>query len=186
MITLIAWNLFIFIQGTQSHKKKHGKNIIYDKKWKWKHFTRYWPFVWGIHRSPVNSPHKVQWRGALIFSLICTWVNNREAGELRRHRANSDVTVMSKTASAQIYYTDPASLSLTNEQKFVIKKCRRSADSSIKLSDSHRTQTQTSEVRWTARFSGHWVNGQHVCISNSQVSITEATKENLKGKTFTT
>ena len=26
---------------------------------KWKHFTRYWPFVRGIHRSPVNSPQKV-------------------------------------------------------------------------------------------------------------------------------
>ena len=31
----------------------------------WKHFPRYWPFVRGIHRSLVNSPHKVQWRGAL-------------------------------------------------------------------------------------------------------------------------
>ena len=37
----------------------------------WKHFPRYWPFVRGIHRSPVNSPHKDQWRGALMFSLIC-------------------------------------------------------------------------------------------------------------------
>ena len=36
---------------------------------KWKHFPRHWPFVRGIHRSPVNSPHKGQWRGALMFSL---------------------------------------------------------------------------------------------------------------------
>ena len=34
-----------------------------------------WPFVRGIHRSPVNSPHKGQWRGALMFSLICAWIN---------------------------------------------------------------------------------------------------------------
>ena len=34
---------------------------------KWKHFPRYWPFERGIHRSLVNSPHKGQWRGALIF-----------------------------------------------------------------------------------------------------------------------
>ena len=51
------------------------------------------------HRSPVNSPHKGQWRRALMFSLICAWingwVNNREAGDLRRHRANYDVIVMS-------------------------------------------------------------------------------------------
>ena len=36
----------------------------------WKHFPRYWSFVRGIHRWPVNSPHKGQWRGALMFSLI--------------------------------------------------------------------------------------------------------------------
>ena len=65
---------------------------------KWKHFPRYWPFVRGIHRSPVNSQHKGQWRGALMFSLICAWMNNcvsnHEAGDLRRHRAHYDVTVM--------------------------------------------------------------------------------------------
>ena len=38
---------------------------------KWKHFPRYCPFVWGIHRSSVNSPHKGQWRVALMFSSIC-------------------------------------------------------------------------------------------------------------------
>ena len=61
-------------------------------------FMRYWPFVRGIHRSPVNSPHKGQWRGALMFSLNWTWtndwVNNLEAGDLRRHRAHFDVIVM--------------------------------------------------------------------------------------------
>ena len=65
---------------------------------KWKHFLCYWPFVRGIHRSPVNSTHKGQWRRALMFSLICvwtnSWVNNREAGDLRRYRANYDVTIM--------------------------------------------------------------------------------------------
>ena len=48
--------------------------------------------------SPVNSPHKGQWRGALMFSLICAWtegwVNNRDTGDLRHHRAYYDVTVM--------------------------------------------------------------------------------------------
>ena len=44
---------------------------ILDDVMKWKHFPRYWPFVRVIHRSPVNSPHKGQWRGALMFSLIC-------------------------------------------------------------------------------------------------------------------
>ena len=77
----------------------HDETCQYhDDVFKWKHFPRYWPFVRGIHRSPVNSPHKGQWRGTLIFSLICVWingwVNNREAGDLRRHRAHYDVIVM--------------------------------------------------------------------------------------------
>ena len=71
--------------------------LQYDDVIKWKPFPRYWPFVRGIHRSPVNSSHKGQWRGALMFSLICvwmnSWVNNREAGDLRRCRAHYDVTV---------------------------------------------------------------------------------------------
>ena len=77
----------------------------------WRHkmecFPRYWPFVRGIHRSPVNSLHKGQWRGALMFSLICAWiigwVNNRKAGDLRRHRAHYDVTVMCYIYSTIIF-----------------------------------------------------------------------------------
>ena len=69
----------------------------HDDVIKWKHFPRYWPFVREIHRSPVNSPHKSQWRGPLMFSFICTWingwVNNGEAGDLR-HRAHYDIIVM--------------------------------------------------------------------------------------------
>ena len=68
--------------------------IYHDDVIKWKHFPHYWPFVRGIHRLP----HKSQWRGALMFSLICVWindwVNNREAGDLRRYRAHYVVTVM--------------------------------------------------------------------------------------------
>ena len=75
-------------------------NILHDDVLKWKHFPRFWPFVWGIHRWPVNSPHKGKWRGVLMFSLICAWinawVNNRVSGDLRRHRNRYDVTVMSK------------------------------------------------------------------------------------------
>ena len=42
--------------------------------------------------------NKGQLRGALMFSLICAkingWVNNGEAGSLRRHRVHYDVTVI--------------------------------------------------------------------------------------------
>ena len=75
-----------------------GVTTHHDDVIKWEHFQRNWPFVRGIHRSPVNSPHKGQWRGALMFSLICAWTNGctniRDAGDLRRHGAHYDVTVM--------------------------------------------------------------------------------------------
>ena len=65
---------------------------------KWKHFPHHWTFVRGIHRSPVNSSPKRQWRGAWMFFLtrfwIHGWVNNGRAGDLRRHRTHYDVTVM--------------------------------------------------------------------------------------------
>ena len=52
----------------------------------------------GNSQAPVNSPHKGHWRGAWMFSVICVWingwVNNREAGDLRRYCAHYDVTVM--------------------------------------------------------------------------------------------
>ena len=61
-----------------------------------------WHLLHGIsvvlHRPPVDSPHKVQWRGVLMFSLICTrtngWANDRDAGDLRCHRVDYDITVM--------------------------------------------------------------------------------------------
>ena len=72
--------------------------IYHDDVIQWTYFPRYWPFLRGIHYSPVNSPQKGQWRWCLMFSLICAcingWVNNREAGDLRRHHAHHDVIVM--------------------------------------------------------------------------------------------
>ena len=79
----------------------------HDDVIKWKYFPRYWPLVWGIHRSPLNSPHKGQWRGALTLSLIRAWVNdgmnNREAGDLRHHRAHYDVIVMCSDKTVPVW-----------------------------------------------------------------------------------
>ena len=78
----------------------------HDDVIKWTHFPRYWPF----HRSPANSPHKDQSRGALKLSLICVringWVNNRETGDLRRNHAHCDVIV-----TANKYFIIPQSIS---------------------------------------------------------------------------
>ena len=64
-----------------------------------------WPLC-GEFTVPVNSQHKGQWRGALMFSVICVWingwVNEREAGDLRRHRGHYDVIVMATVFVASL------------------------------------------------------------------------------------
>ena len=86
-----TWLVRIFTVSIPLHN-------LHDDGIKWKHFTRHWSFVRGIHLSPVNSSHKGQWSGALMLSLICFgtngWVNNRDAGVLRCHRVYYDVTVI--------------------------------------------------------------------------------------------
>ena len=61
--------------------------VTHDDIIKWKHFLCHWPFVRGIHWSPVDSTHKGQWYRALMFPLIYTlinvWANNRDTGDLR-------------------------------------------------------------------------------------------------------
>ena len=58
-----------------------GQSQHHDDVTKWKHFPRYWPFVRGIHRSPVNSPHKCQCRRTL-FDLGL----NQQLSKEWRHR----------------------------------------------------------------------------------------------------
>ena len=71
---------------------------FHDDVIKWKYFRCYWLFVRGIHWPPVDSPHRGQCHGALMFSLICActngWANTQDAGDSRRHRVHYDVTVM--------------------------------------------------------------------------------------------
>ena len=55
----------------QIYTDLHICTRTYDDVIKWKHFPRYWSFVREIHRSPLNSAHKSQWGGFLMFSLIC-------------------------------------------------------------------------------------------------------------------
>ena len=56
------------------------------------------PVTAGNSPVTVEFPSHRQWHGALMFSLIYAWtngwVNNQDAGDLRRHRAHYDITVM--------------------------------------------------------------------------------------------
>ena len=93
-----------FVWGIHRSPFFHGNTFrVHDDVIKCKHFPRYWSFVRGIHRSPVNSPNKGHWHGALMFSLICAWINgwvdHHKSGDLRRHRVHYDVTIMDMRAT---------------------------------------------------------------------------------------
>ena len=61
----------------------HVHRNCHDDVMKWKHSPPYWPFVRGIHWPLVNSLHKGQWRGAMMFSMICVlikWLRKQSFG----------------------------------------------------------------------------------------------------------
>ena len=74
--TCKQWKWFAFKQYSQMYNSVvpmwlrfvwHHDDVIIRGK----HFPRYWPSVWGIHRPSVNSPHKGQWRGFDVFCELC-------------------------------------------------------------------------------------------------------------------
>ena len=85
-----------FACATEHHMKTSWHGIDFCTWWRhqMETFSALLPYCAG--NSPV--PRKRQWRGALMYSLICawtnSWVNIRDAGNLRRHRAHYAVTVM--------------------------------------------------------------------------------------------
>ena len=101
----------MFCLSASNHSKMQGTGgrATFSHTW-WRHrmekFSALLAFCAGIHRSPANSPHKGQWRGALMLSLICAWindwVNNREAGDLRRHCPHYDAIVMMRATNCTL------------------------------------------------------------------------------------
>ena len=86
-----VWYICIFIKSYRSastHCKQYVRNSC----------LLYWSFSKMTINGQRLIPHKGQWREVLMFSLICSrikgWVGNREAGDLRRHRAYYDVILM--------------------------------------------------------------------------------------------
>ena len=93
--------------------------IKHDDVIKWEHFPCNWTFVRRIHRSPVNSPYKGQWRGALIFSLICACLNKRLSKQSRGWRFETpsgsyDVNVMQFEKACTANWLD------TNHEYFIL------------------------------------------------------------------
>ena len=106
---------------------------VHDDVMKWKHFPRYWPFVWGIHRCPVNSPHKwpvtrsfdvffdlrlnkqlsKQWWGWWFDTLSCPLWRHRnglERSTLTRWVTSNLLICQQLTSSLNLHLNWPASL----------------------------------------------------------------------------
>ena len=102
-----------------------------------RNFPSHWPFVRGIHLLPVNSPHNGQWREALVFSLIHAWtngwVNNHAAGDLRRHCAHYDVTVLIESIKTTSVETVNTGILDKNKEHYL-----RSTDKAEKYYDKSR------------------------------------------------
>ena len=77
----------------------HEAGLPHDDVIKWKYFPRNWPFVRGI-QFPAQRPVTRSFGVSLICVWINDWVNNREAGDLRRHRVHYDVIVMMRIVLA--------------------------------------------------------------------------------------
>ena len=116
---------------------------------------------------PVNSPHKGQWRGALVFSFICVrindWLNNRAAGDLRRHRGHYHVNVMI-TLKATVW-----ALRAGNKNRWILDQ------RGIKLYNSHICRNyQQWKINLFAEKSTIAMYTQthvfrHVCVINESV-----------------
>ena len=92
-----SWNRLIFIMGIPVLTRRH----LWLKPW-WRHQMETFSALLTLcaGNSPVSGEFPAQRpvTRSLIFSLICVWingwVNNREAGDLRRYRAHYDVSVI--------------------------------------------------------------------------------------------
>ena len=65
--------VYILITALSRYLAVTFLQITHDDVIKWRHFPRYWPFVRGIHRSPVNSPHRPVTRSFDVFFDLQWW-----------------------------------------------------------------------------------------------------------------
>ena len=137
-----------FLSSCKSHE--------HDYVIKWKHFPCYWLFLWGIHQwIPSQKAIDVElWCFLWSAPWINSRVNNREAGDLRCHRADYDVIVM-------------------NMMRLQHKCFHNKIAWFVAAYDQNKFQKQNMEIleKWVGLkkiMTVHWwVNGPHSCISLS-------------------
>ena len=123
----------------------------------------------------VNSPHKGQWRWALMFTLICArindWVNNREAGDLRRLLDHYDVSVMRQFIANQLDIIQ--NVSFTTDTSWGIQATKSTTPSNISVevvtrsSGNHLFISQGNSDFWRKPYvrGWHWLIWQTILMT---------------------
>ena len=85
---------------SSTNSQRQSMECLYKEMYKTEGGSSWWRNQMDTFSAwPVNFPPKGQRCGALMFSFICAlingWVKNREAGDLRCHRAHYDISLYS-------------------------------------------------------------------------------------------
>ena len=138
-----------FHRRPQPHKHKYTSH---DDVIRWKHLPRYWPFVWGIHRSQRTVMRSFD------VSLICVripgWLDNHDAGDLRRHCAHYDVIVI-------IFHVQLRDREQTTHNKLETKETNTQINSTLS-----RRHSNDYKVRYVFFTNFHWFPWFHVTFSD--------------------
>ena len=120
-VSSLQWSTRARLQQGQTHVSEYETQCVKMTSSNGNIFCVTGP-LWG--GSTGEFPSQNQWRGALLFSLICTWtngwVNTRDASNLRRHWAHYDVTVMDSLNADPVYMWDAHLVNSVSEDDLVL------------------------------------------------------------------
>ena len=175
----------LFVTGVFMSRRMHplpqGLVSIHDDVIKWKHFPRYWPFVRGIDRSRWIPRTKAS-DAELWFFFICArindWVNNREAGYLRRHRGHYDVNVMFMAVWVRVPRVTCVVVNIAESCKVYQTKIDKSHNTPVPYpAMQHSEQKYTYQSRHASRHVRHARAVMHVRIDMYIYVLNDALRD---------
>ena len=103
-----VWNFLYLIQKCSNYHKKNSKHIDSWRRHQMETFSALLALCAGNSLVTGEIPAKWPVTRSLDVSVICAWingwVNDREAGDLRHHRAHYNVTLIWTQASMTIEF----------------------------------------------------------------------------------
>ena len=115
-----------------------------------------------------------------MFSLICVWindwVNNREAGDLRRHRSHYDVNVMLVGISESKVRVFVENRNPLRRMFYHWKNCSRFNISRSPFVITEFGNTKSNITGWARPFTiqlTHWGRVMHICVSKLTSTVSD-------------